>query len=156
MPQGSARPMPAARPGARPGARPAARATATHAGGEVTTGQMAQLVIQGTLIGVLILGVLGVITVFFGDALRARFLPIAAGPAAGGSATPGPGPTVYYRDRGDGTVMVMEIDGNGTRLKGVVNRVDVPLLQADKVREGWGDNTSSPHSRVNALGSSFR
>ena len=152
MPQGAAR----STPPARPGARPSPRATTTLAGSEITSRQLTQLIVQGTLIGGLILGVLAAVTVFFGDALRARFLPIAAAPTAGGGAAPGLAPTVYYRDRGDGTMMVMEIDGNGTRLKGVVNRVDVPLLQADKVHEGWGNSSPSPQSRVNALGSSFR
>lgn len=129
---------------------------ATLSSGEVTSRQLTLLVVQGTLIGCAILAVLGAVLFFFGDTLRSHFYPL--GGVAQGSAPTGPAPTVYYRDRGDGTVTVMEIDGNGARLKGTMHRNDVPLLQADKVREGWGSGAGnlSPSSRVNALGSSFR
>lgn len=148
------------------GGRPATPArTAGHApqrhSGTLTTHQVSSqelkvLILQGTLVGCVLLGLLMVGYFFFGEALRASFMPIAGVP--GHSAAPsGPGPTMFYRDRGDGTMVKMEIDGNGTRIKGVVDRNDVPLLQADKVREGWGNNAAtSPNARVNALGSSFR
>lgn len=147
-------------PGRMPqGARPVAHAP-HHKGGaltnkEITPQELKVLVVQGTLVGTLLIGILAVAYFFFGDALRANFLPI-AGVSSPAAATSGPGPTVFYRDRGDGTVTVLEIDGNGTRVKGTIDRVDVPLLQADKVREGWGSSNTSPNSRVNALGSSFR
>jgi hypothetical protein len=129
-------------------------ATLTHK--EVTPKQLSLLVVQGTLIGCAILGILGGVVYVFGDTLRAHFAPV--GVASDAKAPAGPGPTVLYRDRGDGTVTVMEIDGNGgTRLKGTMSRYDVPLLQADKVREGWGSSgTVNPNARVNALGSAFR
>ncbi|MDK9695946.1 MAG: hypothetical protein OEL76_06130 [Siculibacillus sp.] len=128
---------------------------ATLSSSAVTTRQVWLLVVQGTLIGCAILAVLGGLLFFFGDTLRNHFYPLGAG-AGRSSAPSGPGPTVYYRDRGDGTVTVMEIDANGARMRGTMSRNDVPLLQADKVREGWGGGAVSPHSRVNALGSSFR
>jgi hypothetical protein len=64
---------------------------------------------------------------------------------------------VLYRDRGDGTVIVMEIDGSGTRIKGVMNRVDVPMMkeQAAASRR-WAEEAVTSQSRVNALGSAFR
>jgi hypothetical protein len=101
-----------------------------------------------------ILAVLVGILYVFGDTLRDHLNPLAAGSSA--KAPTGPGPTVFYRDRGDGSVTVMEIDGNGTRVRGTMKRTDVPLLQEDKVREGWGDGAVNPHARINALGSSFR
>jgi hypothetical protein len=138
-------------------ARPAPL-TARHAGTlthkDVTPPQLSLLVAQGTLLGCAILGILGGVVYFFGDTLRAHFVPVDMSSTAKGPA--GPGPTVFYRDRGDGTVTVMEIDGNGTRIKGTMSRYDVPLLQADKVREGWGSSGINPHARVNALGSAFR
>ena len=157
------RPMPARAPvraAGRPGARPAAAAAAakvsTH---ELTSSQMSQLVVQGTLIATAILAVIGGIIFFFGDTLRNHLLPMSAATITAPSAATGPAPTLLYRDRGDGSFTVLEIDGHGsTRVKGTVDRNDVPLLQADKVREGWGSPTTSsnPNSRVNALGSAFR
>ena len=151
-------PMPAAahRPAAhRPPARPTPRPGATLTTTEVSSRQVAALVVQGTLIAGGVLAVLAGVAFFFGDTIRSRLFTIGGVPTA--AAPAGPGPTVFYRDRGDGTVTVMEIDGNGTRLKGTISRNDVPLLQADKVRAGWGgESTSGPNSRVNALGSAFR
>ena len=146
----------AARPTARMAARPAAHA-ATLSTREVTRSQLSQLILQGVSIAAAILVVIGGIVYFFGDTLRGHLMPLAT-PASAPTAAAGPAPTIFYRDRGDGTVTVMEIDANGsTRIKGSISRNDVPLLQADKVREGWGGSgTPSPHSRVNALGSSFR
>ena len=148
-----ARPAPGMR---RPPGPAAARATAAHSGGEVTGRQMTQLILQGTLVGLFILAVLAIVVVFFGDALRARFASIGAVPSrAAAPATPGP--TVVYRDRGDGTVVVMEIDGNGTRIKGVMNRVDVPMMKEEaRSSRRWGDEAVNSQSRVNALGSAFR
>mgnify|MGYP001767075859 CR=1 FL=1 len=149
------RPMPAhaTRPAPHPTSLKARHgATLTHK--EVSPRQMSLLVVQGTLIGCSVLGILGGIVFFFGDALRTRFAPVGTSSSTTGRS--GPGPTVVYRDRGDGTVTVMEIDGNGTRVKGTMSRYDVPLLQADKVREGWGSSGINPHARVNALGSAFR
>ena len=117
---------------------------------------MTLLVVQGTLIGLCILAILAVVVVFFGDTLRARFASFGA--VSGRVSAPNtPAPTVFYRDRGDGTVMVMEIDANGTRIKGVMNRVDVPMMkeQATSSRR-WGDDQVTSQSRVNALGSAFR
>jgi len=142
------RPTPAGRHPARSDAHP------TLASGAITSRQITLLVVQGTLVGCLILSVLAAIWFFFGDALRNHLNPIAVPSAAQMSA--GPGPTLYYRDRGDGYFTVMEIDANGTRMKGTIHRNDVPLLQADKVHEGWGNRTTTTNSRVNALGSSFR
>ena len=159
----TARMRPLAPPAARPAhAAPAAGRGATLHGSTLTSArvtprQLIGLVAQGTLVGALLLGVLAAIWFFFGDALRARLLEIPPGRAVGSGGPGGPGPTVFYRDRGDGTVMVMEIDGNGTRVRGVIPRNDVPLLQADKVREGWGSSSgTTTHNRVNALGSAFR
>ncbi len=154
-----ARPIPvgaAARPPSRPGARPMANSAATVSPREVTPPQMTQLVAQGVMIAGAILAVIGGIIFFFGDTMRGHLFPIAAPPAGVQRSAPGTAPTVFYRDRGDGTFVVMEIDGNGTRVKGTVARDDVPLLQADKVREGWGSSNVNPNARVNALGSSFR
>ncbi len=150
------RPMPAhaARPAPRAAAMTARHGGATLTHKEVTSKQMSLLVAQGTLVGCAILGILGGVVYVFGDTLRAHFVPVDISSTA--KAPAGPGPTVFYRDRGDGTVTVMEIDGNGTRIKGTMSRYDVPLLQADKVREGWGSGAVNPHARVNALGSAFR
>lgn len=151
------RPMPAhaARPAPRSMPRTAHTGGATLTHKEVTSRQLSLLVVQGTLIGCVILGILGGVIYFFGDTLRARFASV--GDTSDAKAPAGPGPTVFYRDRGDGTVTVMEIDGAGTRLKGTISRYDVPLLQADKVREGWGSSGAvNPNARVNALGSAFR
>lgn len=144
----AARSMPAGRRPVRSDAHP------TLASGAITSRHITLLVVQGTLVGCLILAVLAAIWFFFGDALRNQLNPIAVPSAAQKSA--GPGPTLYYRDRGDGSFTVMEIDANGTRMKGTIHRNDVPLLQADKVHEGWGNRTTTTNSRVNALGSSFR
>ncbi len=155
----AARPAQAARPAhaAHPAGRGAPLHGTTLTSARVTPRQLIGLIAQGTLVGALLLGVLAAIWFFFGDALRASLLEIAAGRSVGGAAPAGPGPTVFSRDRGDGTVVVMEIDGNGTRVRGVIARTDVPLLQADKVREGWGSSSgTTTHNRVNALGSSFR
>ena len=155
----TAKPRPMSAQTARPAPRAAAMA-ARHGGAtlthkEVTPKQLSLLVVQGTLIGCAILGILGGVVYVFGDKLRAHFAPV--GVASGAKAPAGPGPTVFYRDRGDGTVTVMEIDGAGTRIKGTMSRYDVPLVQADKVREGWGGSGAvNPNARVNALGSAFR
>lgn len=141
-------------PGARRPAKPGTHAGTTLATREITTRQLTLLVVQGTLVACLILGILATIWFFFGDALRTHLTPIAV--SGGAAAPPGPGPTVFYRDRGDGSFTVMEIDGNGARLKGTIHRNDVPLLQADKVHEGWGQRKTQSDSRVNALGSAFR
>jgi hypothetical protein len=100
--------------------------------------------------------VIGGIIYFFGDTMRGHLFPIATPTITAPKAGPGAAPTVFYRDRGDGTFVVMEIDGNGTRVKGTIPRDEVPLLQADKVREGWGSTNVNPNARVNALGSAFR
>lgn len=136
-------------------ARADARHGATLTTSEVTSRQVMMLVAQGLLIGCVILAVLGVVYLFFGDALRASFMPIAVPATSSGPAAPGP--TVVYRDRGDGTVMVMEIDGNGTRIKGSMKRSEVPMmLDAAEIGRRRDPSAVTPQSRVNALGSSFR
>jgi Na+-transporting methylmalonyl-CoA/oxaloacetate decarboxylase gamma subunit len=118
----------------------------------VSSRQTTFFVVQGTLIGAAVLCLLAVVVYFFGDTVRSHLFPIDRGTDTSASSAP----TLYYRDRGDGTVMVMEIGPGGTRIKGTINRADVPLLQADKVRTGWGESAAGPNSRVNALGSAFR
>ena len=141
--------------GAHRPARAGARHGATLTTSEVTSRQVMMLVAQGTLIGCVILAVLGIAYLFFGDALRASFMPIAVPAASNGPAARGP--TVVYRDRGDGTVMVMEIDGNGTRIKGSMKRSEVPMmLDAPEGGRRSDPNAVTPQSRVNALGSAFR
>lgn len=79
-------------------------------------------------------------------------------PAAAGKALPGSGAaaasTRVYRDMRDGRVMVMEVDGNGTRIVGTMSKDEVGLAT---------DNLPSPErrgldtqQRLNALGTPFR
>jgi len=142
---------------ASPSRRPAPAPHGPRAtnGVEVTSKQMALLVAQGTLVGCLLLAIIGGIWFFFGEALRAHMVSI--GSPSKVAAPTGPGPTMIYRDRHDGTVTVMEVDGKSTRIKGTMNRSDVPLIQDEKVRNRWEDGGgASSRERIQALGSSFR
>lgn len=131
------------------------RATSVAAA-EVTPRQIMMLVVQGSLVGIAILVVLGIAYFFFGDVLHTRLAPVPVATTGTGTAPAGPGPTLYYRDRGDGTVSVMEIDEKGMRMRGTMNRADVPLLQEKRQMRRWEENFHSPDSRINALGSAFR
>lgn len=80
-----------------------------------------------------------------------------APPTAAGKVAPGSGAgasTRVYRDMHDGRVMVMEVDGNGTRIVGTMSKDEVGLAT---------DNLPSPErrgldtqQRLNALGTPFR
>ena len=79
--------------------------------------------------------------------------PAAAGKAAPGSAAAAAS-TRVYRDMHDGRVMVMEVDGNGTRIIGTMSKDEVGLAT---------DNLPTPErrgldtqQRLNALGTPFR
>lgn len=139
-----------------PGAmRVSARAGATLGSDAMTGRQIALLAVEGSLVGCAILAVVALGWYFLGDTLRERFEPIPlAGPTAPAAAGKS---TTFYRDRGDGTVMVMEIDGNGTRIKGTMSRTQVPMILEDQVDSQPAERpTLSSQSRVHALGSAFR
>ncbi len=70
---------------------------------------------------------------------------------AGGAAN---GATRFYRDMHDGRVMVMEVDGEGTRIVGTMAKEDVPLASDNLPHaERRGMDTQQ---RLNALGTPFR
>ena len=104
-------------------------------------------------------GVVAIVTLFgliwaFGSAGFQVPTPApTAGKAALGSSAAG-ATTRVYRDMHDGRVMVMEVDGNGTRIVGTMSKDDVGLAT---------DNLPSPErrgldtqQRLNALGTPFR
>ena len=143
-------------------ARAPTRGAAHHAASlispDISTRQLVMLITQGTVVGLCVLVVLAGVWFLFGDHLRARLTTLGTGAGiqtTGGASTAGP--TVFYRDRGDGTVLVMEIDGNGTRIRGTLKRTDVPMMQeTHEWSRKWDDNAHSTQSRINALGSAFR
>ncbi len=149
----------AARPGMRPSATRSVRHTSTLSSKEITGRQLTLLIVQGTMVGCAILAIVALVYVFFGSSIEKRFEPrassVAAGPGTGSS--PVGGATILYRDRGDGTVLVMEIDGNGTRIKGTLDRKDVPMIREKRERRRLLEQESiSSGSRIHALGSAFR
>ena len=161
-PMGSAQGR-ALHPGPAAGAR-----RAPHGGAAATSRahpptQSTNLVIQVVAIGGAMLAVLVLALMFFGDTIRNRFAVVGAPGVGDGvvQAPAGSGPTVFYRDLGDGTVRVMEIDEKGTRIRGTLKRSEVPMFQEPfhnprnwDTENGGGAVTS--RSRVNALGSAFR
>ena len=93
----------------------------------------------------------------------ARNLDLTAAPVsdragAGQGGRGGGAPTVFYRDMRDGRVMVMEVDAQGTRIKGTVNKSDLDFAAGMGADIGppnrMGDVTAA--DRVGALGSAFR
>lgn len=152
----TARTAGAARPGAHPSTARHLRHTSTLSSKEITSRQLTLLIIQGVMVGCVILAVLALAYVFFGSSITKRFEPAAMTGGGAGTAVPS-GTTVLYRDRGDGTVLVMEIDGNGTRIKGTLDRKDVPMIREKRERRKLLDEESiNSNSRIHALGSAFR
>lgn len=141
--------------GHAPNARPVAKRTMSVASSEVTARQVTVLVGQGSLIACAILAALVAGILLYQHPVQSRMAAITG--AEGAPHPPVSGTTTYYRDRGDGTVLVMEIDRDGARVKGTVNRADVPMLQEQQRKSRkWDEEAISGQSRLNALGSAFR
>lgn len=97
-------------------------------------------------------------TIWFFGTGRTLFVPDVAPAAPAKIEATGHPPTNFYRSTRDGRVIVMEIDQNGTKIKGTISRRDVPI-DADEYRDGpvnGNGGPGSPENRVHALGSAFR
>lgn len=160
----AARPRSLSTPTARPGVRPMpprrpASATAKHHTPPKTSNDTLRLILIG--VGLAIAALVGVGVIWEFGAGRNLPRPSAGLPssddAAGGA---GAAPTMVYRDMHDGRVMVMEVGPDGTRIKGTIDKGNLPIAGdmapggvATSSRSSAGPNSND---RVNALGSAFR
>ena len=150
----AARPAPRPRTPVRPDPAPAPRPHA--AAPEHQRGDTLRMI--AIIAAVVVAAVVGITIIWEFGAARLITRPggLPGSQIRGGEAA-APAPTLYYRDLRDGRVMVMEVDENGTRIKGTMSRNDVPLtaeLYHEETRRSSDTPTSS--QRINALGSSFR
>lgn len=114
-----------------------------------------RLMIGGGILAAVVVAV--AVLYAFGSARNLSGVPLSGTGAGAGDGRPSMETTLLYRDMRDGTVMVMEMDRNGTRVVGIRSKEDIPMA-GDMYRDRKVKTMQTPSAsdRVNALGSAFR